>query len=196
MRTRFWALGIGLLLLAGCAAPAPAASGAAVPATPAPDASASDEVEAEPEDYVPDEAAAQGGACHLLAIDLVEQVTGTRFDVAAASQQEKTYTCLLRQQEGEFPELVLSVTETTVDAAIFKEEVAPRGAKSLTGLGKAAYRARLAESGGQPPAVEVGWLSGDQRLISLRYTPAEGEDPAELEPKLVALAERIDVSRV
>ncbi|HEY8533215.1 MAG TPA: hypothetical protein VIL44_04965 [Micromonospora sp.] len=135
------------------------------------------------------------GACHLLDVALVAEVIGIRFDIAAASRQGATYTCLLRPLANPHPELALSITATTIDATILREEVAPRGARAVKGLGKAGYQATVAGSGAQRPAVEVGWLSGDQRLISLRYTVADGEDPAELAPRLLTLARRIDAYR-
>ncbi|MEV1287031.1 hypothetical protein [Micromonospora sp. NPDC049679] len=177
MRTRLWAIGVGSLLLTGCGAEAEAK-----PHRPAPIV-----------DDVP--ASAAGGACYLLDFGMIEQTTGSRFEVSVATQQEQTFTCLARGKTEARPDLVLSVTATSADAAIFKDEVVPRGAQQVKGLGKAAYRVVVPAVKGQGPGVEVGWLTGDDRLMSLRYTLAQGQDQtsaAELTPKLVTLAEQID----
>lgn len=208
MRTRLGTVVAAAALLAGCAAhagpPPPAAGFVGVSAAEAP---ASDRgsaptsaAEQPTEDAGGELSRAEGtataeGACHLLDVALVAEVIGIRFDIAAASRQGATYTCLLRPLANPHPELALSITATTIDATILREEVAPRGARAVKGLGKAGYQATVAGSGAQRPAVEVGWLSGDQRLISLRYTVADGEDPAELAPRLLTLARRIDAYR-
>jgi hypothetical protein len=131
-------------------------------------------------------ASVAGGACQLLDYDGIEKALGVRFDVAAASRQGDTYTCVVQHSEASRPDLMLSVTRTTADPAIFRGTMVPKGAKSLTGLGKAAYGAKVAG-----PGVEVGWLSGDSRLITLRYTGK----PIAVEA-LVALAKKVDKSSV
>lgn len=221
---RLWAIGVAAALMAGCAVRAGAtpdpvgAVGAPGSDTPSGDDGQSGghadsqldgqndgQVDgegdaglppAEPQAGESADAASAGGACHLLEFDLVAEVTGTRFDIAAASKRDSTHTCLLRPLADKLPELALSVTATSIDKEILREEVAPRGATSVDGLGRAGYQARIAASDKQPAAIEVGWLSGDQRLISLRYTLADGEDADALVPKLVALAQRIDAQRV
>lgn len=180
MRTRFSAIGVGLLLLTGCQAQAEA-NPAAAPARVVVEVPAS----------------AAGGACYLLDYAAIEQATGTRFEISVATQQEQTFTCLVRPKAASRPDLVLSVTATSADAAIFKEDVVPRGAQAVKGLGKAAYRLIVPAANGQGPGVEVGWLSGDDRLVTVRYTFAAGQDPAAaktLAPKMVTLAEQIDSS--
>ncbi|SDY48055.1 hypothetical protein SAMN05444365_102392 [Micromonospora pattaloongensis] len=179
MRTRFCVIGAGLLLLTACEAQA-----GAIPAGPAP-------VVAD----VP--ASAAGGACHLLDYDVIEQATGARFDVAVATRREQTYTCLVRARAASRPDLVLSATETSADVEIFTEDVVPRGAKPVKGLGKAGYRLAVPAASGQGPGVEVGWLSGNGRLLTLRYTLGTGQDAAaELSTRLVTLAQRVDAAAV
>jgi hypothetical protein len=169
----------GLLGLAGCTDQAAGASSALPPAPIVTDWPAS----------------ASGGACQLLDYPVIEQAIGIRFDVAAATKQEKTYTCVVQAKAASRPDLALSVTATSVDASIFADEVVPKGAKTVKGLGKAAYRVTLAPAKGRGAGVEVGWLSGDGRLLSLRYTFATGHDKAAADtfaPKLIVLAKKID----
>jgi hypothetical protein len=131
-------------------------------------------------------AAVSGGACQLLDYDGIADALGVRFDVAAASRQGDTYTCVVQNSKASRPDLALAVTKTTADAAIFRDTMVPKGAQSVKGLGKAAYQARVAG-----PGVEVGWLSGDNRLITLRFT---GQDLAA--GKLLTLAKAVDKSSV
>jgi hypothetical protein len=135
-------------------------------------------------------ASVAGGACQLLDYDAIADALGVRFDVAAASRQGQTYTCVVQNSKASRPDLMLAVTETPADPAIFRSTMVPKGAQAQTGLGKAAYRARVAGDG-----VEVGWLSGDKRLITLRYTAAPGGKAVAIEA-LVALAKEVDKSSV
>ncbi|WP_281906289.1 hypothetical protein [Phytohabitans aurantiacus] len=173
--------GAGLLLLAagaGCGDEA----GAKAPPAPAPVVAT-----------LP--AASAGGVCGLLDYEAIEGALGTRFDVAAASTHKDTATCMVQANGAPRPDLMLSVTETAADAATFTSEVAPDGAKSVKGLGKAAYRTARAASGKAGPTAEVGWLTADKRLITLRYTCVSDEPKAtaeELSVKLVELAKAVD----
>jgi hypothetical protein len=180
VRTRFPAVAAGLIaLLAGCA---PAADGE--PAAPGPS---------------PTPAPTEGGACYLLDPAEIEQTLGVRFDVAAASRSKDTYTCVVQPALTGHPDLSLSVTATSADASVFKDTVTPRGAASVAGLGRSGYRAMLKAGTGKGPGVEVGWLSGDGRLLTLRFTLAAGEAAAAAKaaaPKVIALAKEIDQSRV
>lgn len=183
MRTRSRGLGAGMLaLLAGCGSEAVAT----IPPAPAP------AVETFP-------AAAAGGACELLDYGVIEEVLGAGFDVAAASRHKETQTCVVQAEGAARPDLLLSVTPTTADAAIFADEVAPEGATTVKGLGKAAYRVTRAAVRGSGPGVEVGWLTGDKakRLITLRFTFAAGQAKSKadaLAPKLVNLAKMVDTA--
>ncbi|MEE6263001.1 hypothetical protein [Plantactinospora sonchi] len=179
MRGRLCLIGAGLLLLAGCGDdPTPQSS------LPAPE-------------VVRLPAASAGGACQLVDYPTIEEVIGTRFDVSAASRHGKTDTCVLRGEDADQPELALSVSPTTADAAIFADEVVPSGGKTVKGLGKAAYRAEVKAARNSGPSLEVGWLTGDKRLVNLRYTFPDGEAQAggdDFADKLVALAKKIDTS--
>lgn len=146
--------------------------------------------------YTPPPAAAAGGACELLDFPLIEEFTGTRFEVSAASKHKKTQTCVVQTEEGGLPDLSLSVTAASVSSAAFAEMV-PSGAKTVKGLGKAAYRVSRAPDDDRGATAEVGWLTDDGRVLCLRYTFAEGEDKAaadELTGRLLDLAKKIDVA--
>lgn len=181
MRTRVCVIGAGLLMLielTGCGGDAAASD----PPPPAPVVS----------NYP---AAAAGGACLLLDFPEIEKVVGGKFDVAAASRHQGTYTCVVQAEEASRPDLTLSVTETLADAAIFRDDLEPKGAETVKGLGKAAYRLIVAPGKGYGAGVEVGWLSSDGRLLNLRYTLAAGQGKAAAEtvaPKIVALAKKIN----
>ncbi|MDG4785798.1 hypothetical protein O7626_07630 [Micromonospora sp. WMMD1102] len=180
MRGRLCLIGAGLLVLAGCAEEVDAPQ----PVGPAPK-------------VVRLPASAAGGACQLLEYPAVEEAIGTRFEVAAASRHGKTDTCVLRGEAEARPELALSVTPTTADAAIFADEVVPSGGKTVKGLGKAAYRSTTAPAKSAGSAIEVGWLTGNGRLVSLRFTFPAGQEQAEadaLAPKMINLAKKIDTS--
>jgi hypothetical protein len=140
-----------------------------------------------------------GGACQLLDYDVVDATIGTSFDVAASSDASGAFTCVLQQVAADLPDLSLAVTPTLVDAPVFKTSVIPKKATSVSDLGKAAYSLPVAAGGGAGPGAEVGWLSGNQRLLVLRYRGAPGTaaaDVSALLPKLVALAKKIDQASV
>ncbi|MEN3306539.1 MAG: hypothetical protein V7603_2741 [Micromonosporaceae bacterium] len=144
-------------------------------------------------------AATAGGACQLLDFDQIASVVGTSFDVAAASQTGATYTCVVEQTRAKLPDLSLSVTSTQADVGIFKSTVVPAGAAAVADLGKSGYSATVPPAAGAGPGVEVGWLSGNQRLITLRLRTPAGSTTAgtaALLPKLVTLARQIDMTTV
>ncbi len=144
-------------------------------------------------------ASVAGGACELLDYGTIEAALKVRFDVAAASRQGKTSTCVVRDSKASQPELMLAVTSTTVDATIFRATMVPGRAQKLTGLGKAAYQASLPASKTDGPAAEVGWLAGDKRLIVLRFTFPPGANPAEvstLATPLIDLAKQVDKVKI
>jgi hypothetical protein len=176
---------------AGCAAVAGCTAAAAEPPEPPAAAAAAPAATELP-------ASAAGGACQLLDYATVEASTKVRFDVAAASQQGKTFTCVVQRSGASRPDLMLAVTATTADPATFRSTVAPEKAQQVAGLGAAAYRVALAGGGTQGPGVEVGWLSADKRLLTLRFTFAPGAATAAVNgvtPQLVDLAKKIDKVR-
>jgi hypothetical protein len=175
---------VGLaLLFAGTACTGPAAGGAPRGARAAPSPTR------EP-------AESAGGACLLVSYDEVAGALGVDFAISAASSSGDTYTCVLRQVDNALPDLALSVSPTLADSGVFAKSVVPKGAAPVTDLGKAGYSRTLpASATGAGPGTEVGWLSGDQRLMTLRYRTPPGTAPADaaaLVPKLVALAKEID----
>jgi hypothetical protein len=142
-------------------------------------------------------AALSGGACQLLDYDVVEAVIGVRFAVAAAASSAATFTCVLQPDGAGLPDLSLAVTATEADNSVFRSTVIPKGATTLEDLGKLGYRVGVPGSAAAGPGVEVGWLSGNQRLMVLRFHSATGTaagDVDALAPKLVDLAKKIDLT--
>ncbi|MFC0508670.1 hypothetical protein [Micromonospora costi] len=119
-------------------------------------------------------AASSGGACRLLDFRVIEQHVKVRFDVAAASERDDTHTCVVRAGGATLPELALTVTETSMDKATFAADVVPDSAAKVSGLGQQAYRRTTGAASGHGPVAEVGWLSTDGRLATLRWTTARG----------------------
>lgn len=143
-------------------------------------------------------ASVSGGACRMLDYAAIEAALKVRFDVAAASERGKTQTCVVRHQEATHPELTFAISATSADASVFKSTVMPSKAKSVSGLGKAAYRALIAAGKKDGPGVEVGWLSGDKRMRSLRFVFPPGTDTAEADAlvgPLVEFAKKIDKAK-
>ena len=183
MRARLSLLGVGAAVLIGGCTEASAQGPRPVPAIVPP---------------APPAAAAAGGVCELLDFVVISQTIGTRFDVAAATRQDETHTCVLQATGASRPDLVLTLTPTSVDAALFEETVTPDGAGEIPGLGKSAYRHMIEAGSGHGPGVEVGWLSADNRLITLRYmfpTKAPESKATTIAPKLISLAKKVDATR-
>jgi hypothetical protein len=182
VRSRLIALGTvtALLALAGC-------SGKPDDATALP-----------PVQLVQLPAASAGGACILWDYAFIEQTIGVKFTVAAADQIDDTSTCVVQTETADWPDLALSVVESTkADAELFNDELMPRKATKLKGLGKAGYRLVTKASGGHGPAVEIGWLSEAEQLQTLRFTfPKDASRGAvdDLSPKLLNLAKAMDTT--
>jgi hypothetical protein len=175
--------------LAGCQA-ANASAG-----TPQPAGSPSAPVSLGP----PSPAALAGGACLLMDYDTVRKDLGVEFAVAAAADTSGSYTCLLRTATADLPDLVLAITSTDLTGAEFLADVQPSGATAVTDLGKVGYVQQIPAASGTGSAVEVGWLSGNDRLITMRYTSAKGttaEQVAALVDRMVALARHVDATTV
>lgn len=142
-------------------------------------------------------AAAAGGACQLLDFPVVNAKLGLDLAVAAAATQENTFTCVLQPRTAGSPDLVLSVTATTVGPDIYASAVQPKDATPVEGLGAAAYQRPLPAADGTGPGAEVGWLAGNKRIIQLSVHLAAGatdEQAAQVQPKLVDLAKLLDLS--
>ncbi|MEU7610850.1 hypothetical protein [Micromonospora sp. NPDC049204] len=179
MRGRIVVGGLAGLLVSGCAAEA---EPIAVLPPPVPIA-------------VDVAAASSGGACRLLDFAVIEELLKVRFDVAAASEQGDTHTCVVRAGGAALPELTLSVSETTIDKATFAADVVPDKAAKITGLGQQAYRRTTAAASGHGPVAEVGWLATDGRLATLSWTGARGSERTAAEKvtaDLAALAKKVD----
>ncbi|MEU9506641.1 hypothetical protein AB0D32_10220 [Micromonospora sp. NPDC048170] len=182
VRGRIVGVGVAALLAAGCGAEA---EPVAVP-PPAPVAA----------DVV---AASSGGACRLLDFGVIEQHAGVRFDVAAASETGDSHTCVVRAGQAALPELTLTVTETSIDAATFTAEVVPGKAAKVSGLGQRAYRRTASAKGALGPVAEVGWLATEGRLATLRYATPQDTDTADAEnltEALITLAKQLDTRAI
>ena len=182
MRKRLVALAAaaGLLGLTGCSDEAPAAQ--ALP----------------PVQVVAEPAASAGGACILWDYAFIEQTIGVKFTIAAADQIDDTSTCVVQTETADWPDLTLSVVESTkADAELFTDELMPRKATKLKGLGRAGYRLVTKASGGHGPSVEIGWLSEAKQLQTLRFTFPKGatrDAVDKLSPKLLNLAKAMDTT--
>ena len=142
-------------------------------------------------------AALSGGACQLLDYDIIEAAIGVRFAVAAAATNAATFTCVVQPGDAGLPDLSLAVTATEADMSVFRSTVIPKGATTIEDLGKIGYRAGAPASAAAGPGLEVGWLSGNQRLMVLRYRSATGTAQGDVDamaPKLVDLAKKIDLT--
>ena len=143
-------------------------------------------------------AASAGGACILWDYAFIEEKIGVAFTVAASDQIDDTSTCVVQTATADWPDLCLSVVEsTTADAALFTEELMPKKATRLKGLGKAGYRLVRKASDGHGPSVEIGWLSEAEQLQTLRFTfPQDAQSDAvdDLAPRLLDLAKAMDTT--
>ncbi|SNT33250.1 hypothetical protein SAMN05421812_104548 [Asanoa hainanensis] len=140
-------------------------------------------------------AATAGGACVYFDYEAIEKAIGVRFGISAASRSGETTTCVVQPEQGELPDLALTISKTTADAAVFKEDVVPdKGATAVKGLGLAAYQAPFAATETAGPGLELCWLTKDKRLMSLRFTDLlDAPAPAkELGPQMVALAKQVE----
>ncbi len=141
-----------------------------------------------------------GGSCQLLDYATVTADLGLTFDVAAASQNQQTYTCVLEREGAPLPDLLLSITLVAdLDIPTFKAKVIPSGATAIGDLGKIGYSRTAPATADVGPSVEVGWLAGNGRLIVLRCrlaTSGTADDAAALVPKLVTLARKIDLTSI
>lgn len=182
MRTRSVLLGaVAVLALPGCS------SDREQPATPLP-----------PVALVQQPAASAGGACILWDYGFIQEKIGVTFDVAAADQVASTSTCVVQTVAADWPDLVLSVVESTnADAALFYTDLMPAKAVRLKGLGKAGYRLNTGSTAQHGPSIEIGWLSEAKQLQTLRFTFAKNTKPADLaamNTKLLNLAKAMDTT--
>ena len=147
----------------------------------------------------PTPAALAGGACLLLDFNTVAKQLGTAFNVSAAADTSGTFSCVLQESSGSYPRLSLSITATNLSPADFTADVKPKGSASVAELGKTAYEAQVAATKSAGPVIEVGWLSGNDRLIIFRYAFPTGTSPEvskALAPKMVNLSKIVDQTTV
>ena len=157
-----------------------------------------DDDEFPPVALVEQPAASAGGACILWDYAMINSKIGVKFTVAASDQVADTSTCVVQTVEGDWPDLALSVVESTqADADLFLSDLKPAKATKLKGLGKAAYRLNTAASGGHGPTVEIGWLSEAKQLQTLRFTfakNAKAADVTAMNNNLLTLAKAMDTT--
>jgi hypothetical protein len=143
-------------------------------------------------------AASAGGACILWDYDFIEQTIGVHFAVAASDQIDDTSSCVVQTMTEPWPDLSLSVVETTTaNADIFLDERMPANATKLKGLGRAGYRLATKSAGAHGPTVEIGWLSEAKQLQTLRFTFAKGATVAQVKDmnvKLLNLAKALSTT--
>jgi hypothetical protein len=143
-------------------------------------------------------AASAGGACILWDYPFIKEKIGVDFTVAAAGSADDTSTCVVQTVTGDWPDLTLSVVESTAaDADLFSSELKPEKASTLKGLGKAGYRLNTGAKDGHGPTVEIGWLSQAKQLQSLRFTFAKGakqSDITAMNTKLLDLAKAMNTT--
>jgi hypothetical protein len=147
----------------------------------------------------PGPAALAGGACLLLDFDVINATLGVHFDVAAAADTSGSYSCVVRGTNTDRPDMVLSITATDLTAAEFKTDAQPDGAKAVANLGKIGYEIQKPPPADGGPVVEVGWLSGNDRLIVLDYAFEKGAPASEvaaLTPKMISMARTVDATTV
>jgi hypothetical protein len=143
-------------------------------------------------------AASAGGACILWDYGFIQEKIGVTFNVAAADQVADTSTCVVQTVDGDYPDLMLSVVEsTTADAKLFLSDLKPDKATTLKGLGKAGFRVNAAAAGGHGPSVEISWMSEANQLQTLKFTfakAAQADDITAMNGKLLNLAKAMDTT--
>ncbi len=147
----------------------------------------------------PPAAAAAGGACLLLDFNVINAALGSTFSVAAAATSSATYTCDVQTMDAGYPDLTLTVTATDLLPLDFTATVAPAGSTSVPKLGKIGYALEIAATTKLGPAIEIGWLSGNDRLILMRYTfpkSATAAAATALKSKMITLAQAVDGTTV
>lgn len=143
-------------------------------------------------------AASAGGACILWDYGFIKDTIGVTFDVAASDQVDDVSTCVVQTSAGDYPDLMLSVVETTkASPGQFLDDLKPAKATTVKGLGKAAYRLYGQPAAGHGPSIEIGWLSEAKQLQTLRFTfdkKAPAAAVSAMNPKLIALAKAMNTT--
>jgi hypothetical protein len=191
LRRRVAAVGLLFALLGAMGACKIGTSSAG--ASPAPTISPAPSVEPPPP------ASMAGGACLLMDFDTINSDLGTAFGVSAAADSDGTYTCVIQATAATNPNLTISITATTLTTVDFTATIQPAGATAVTKLGKIGYIQQIKAVAPAGPAVEVGWLSGNERLIIMRYTFAANGTAAQataLATGMAKLARTVDATTV
>jgi hypothetical protein len=151
-----------------------------------------------PVQLVEQPAASAGGACILWDYQFIKETIGVTFNVAAADQVDDTSTCVVQTVDGDYPDLMLSVVEsTTADAKLFLSDLKPAKATTLKGLGQAGFRITAGSAADHGPSVEISWLSEADQLQTLKFTFAKNPklaDVTAMNDKLLALAKAMDTT--
>jgi hypothetical protein len=137
-----------------------------------------------------------GGACLLIKFETLERILGQHYTIAASAKKDSTNTCVVRTEPAPVPEVAVSVTPSKADVAVFIDVVKPKGATVVPGVGRVAYQVITPAKAAAGPVLEIGWLTGDARLMFLRWTLPSGADAGAEAPKLVALAKELDKSSI
>jgi len=141
-------------------------------------------------------AAMAGGACMLMDYKVINSALATSFDVAASADKSGTYTCVIEGSHS-LPDLTLAVTATSLTPADFTAHVAPKGSSSVSKLGLVGYKTTVKATSSAGAGLEIGWLSGNDRLIQLRYTGAVGSSvPSTLSDGMTSLARTVEATTV
>lgn len=179
-----------IALAAGCGLPAGSVT-SSDGGTPTPPRSSA------PSKPTPQPASLAGGACLLLDYGTINKALGTDFDVAASAEKSDSFTCVVQSSTASLPDLTLSITATDLTVSDFKSDVVPDKSTKVSGIGKIGYEIEHPASGGNGATIEVGWLSGNGRLIVMTYgyPPDVKPDPA-LAPKMDDLARAVDGATV
>ena len=139
-------------------------------------------------------AALAGGACRLIEFETLDKLLGQHYSIAASAKKDTTNTCVVRTETAPVPEVAVSVTPSKADVAVFNDVVKPKGATAVAGVGRIAYQLVTPGKAPNGPLLEIGWLTGDSRLLFLRWTLPAGADSVAAVPKLIALAKELDKS--
>lgn len=165
--SRILAVGCAVVLLStGCGViEKPPGSAESEPKSDSPKTSQAESSAGEPST----KAADSGGICKYLDFSVVNKATSKQFSIAESGGQDEVTSCVLQTTAGSFPDITLTMAKTGTDEKTYRNEIPPKGAKSVKDLGKAGYsvlRDKVKKGG---PVVELGWLTKGH-LYSLRYT--------------------------
>ncbi|HEY1177514.1 MAG TPA: hypothetical protein VGF17_15260, partial [Phytomonospora sp.] len=114
------------------------------------------------------------GACEYLDAAAVAEAVGVTFTVIEPAEAKNAQVCVMQTTKGSYPDLTLATAKTKADPESFKATMMPDAAEEVGKLGKSAYQVVLKAPKGGGPVAEIGWLSENDRLFTLRYTSEAG----------------------